>query len=94
MSDRPTENHVSPELAAAVTPLLHAASEFAIAATRMFAEINQNAAAAMALDANAGLAGTVIEIELTPNATVSLCMDVGTERRRIVTVPTVARTVN
>lgn len=88
MSDKPTLQDVSPELTAALAPLMRAVSDFALAASRQFGQINPEAYAALAGDHKAGLCEPVVVVALsTTNPCAQFCMDVGSQRHIVLSVP-------
>lgn len=84
----------TPEVNDALGELIRAAGKFALAAAMQYKANRPEDYAGMRDAFNKGLAETVIVVALSPDKCAQLCMDVGTERRVIVTVPARDATVN
>lgn len=77
----------TPEVNAALGDLIRAAGKFALAASMQYKATRPADYEGMRDAFNKGLAETVVVVALSPDKAAQLCMDVGTERRVIVTVP-------
>lgn len=84
----------TPEVNEALGDLVRAAGKFALAASMQYKATRPDDYAGMADAFNKGLAETVIVVALSPDKCAQLCMDIGTERRIIVSVPARDITLN
>lgn len=84
----------SPEVNATLVDLIRAAGKFAFAASMQYKETRPKDYAGMKAAFDQGLAEAVVVVALSPDKAAQLCMDVGTERRVVVTVPARDITLN